>query len=162
MSGLVAHHFFMNSCGTFHEQRSLKVNEIKTQQRLLSSDQKKPSELVTDTVDGSNIQLYNQLRLVCYPHDLHQGGFIIHHPRWETSPVSRLTKWRINRINRCDIEKTPPGKMFWHFVKVAGGKRNKKNMDFRFKEVFFFFEIQVVFGEFLVVCIPNSHETPKI
>lgn len=46
------------------------------------------------------------------------------------------------------------------FVKVAGGKRNKnKTMDFRFKRFFFSF---LKCKLFLVVCIPNPHETPKI
>ena len=163
MSGLVAHHFFVNSCGTFHEQRSLKVNKTKTQQSPLAQSKKNARNfyLILLMVQKSGVY---QSRLVCYPHYL-QGGKPLRisgttknskvtfnyskHPHIAPFPI-RLTKWRINRINRCDIEKNTC--VLQRFVKVLE-ETNKKNMDFCFKRCFFF-QMQVVFG--------SLHETPKI
>ncbi len=101
-----------------------------------------------DTVDGSEIQLYNQLRLVVVIPmiDFTKTSQVGKPPpdfwlpstgRWPfsirknpTNPhgfrMSRLTKWRINRINRCDIEIIHlHGQRFGE----SGGGNEKNNMD---------------------------------
>ena len=101
-----------------------------------------------------------QSRSVCYPHYLQGGnlsGFLAPPKpvRWPLTtrnipdippfPI-RLTKWRINRINRCDIEKNTCS-VLWR----CWGKRTKQTWIFISRGVFFFLKCKL----FLVLCMKH-------